>query len=380
MKILHLISSGGMYGAEAMLLNLGAAQQRLGCELVLGVFHNKLAPHLEVAERAAPLGLPVEVIPCRGRMDRAAADAIRDCAKRRGIAVIHTHGYKANIYGLRVARSLGIPLVITCHLWTGSSLSVRVYEFLDAQVMRRADKIVAVSDAIEATLRSAGIPRDKLQTIYNGIDLAPFAAAEPTLRRELGSGGRPLIALVGRLERQKGIEYFIRAAAEVVVQSPDARFIVIGEGSQRQPLESLIRELGMTERISLLGERKDMPGVYASLDLFVLSSIDEGMPMTILEALASGRPTIATRVGAVGKLILNEETGLLVEARSVPALRDAMLRCLEDSSFARALGLRGEEHVRTSFSADSMARQYIETYRKAGSAREARMSASLQEV
>jgi glycosyltransferase involved in cell wall biosynthesis len=105
-----------------------------------------------------------------------------------------------------------------------------------------------------------------------------------------------------------------------------------------------------------------MPAVYASLDVFVLASIDEGMPMTILEALAAKRPVVATRVGAVDKVVLSQQTGLLVAARSAPALQEAILRCLRDPYFSRGLAQKGFELVHGAFSAEAMARQYLDIY------------------
>lgn len=365
MRILHLISSAGMYGAEAVVLNLTAAQKDLGHEPVIGVFHNRHRPHLELAVEAKKRGLPVEIFACNGRFDRAAVRAIRNFMAANSIEVVHTHGYKSDLYGCFAAKRLGTAFVATCHLWTGATRSLRFYEFLDSVVLRSAHKVVGVSDAITEALSQSGIPKAKLTTVYNGTNLLRPNPGSPSLRQELGIGDRLLVGTVGRLETQKGIEYFVRAAREVLSEFPEAQFVIIGEGSLRSLLRDLICDLNLDSYVHLLGERTDMPDVYASLDLFVLASIDEGMPMTILEALAGSRPVVATRVGAVGKLVVPEVTGLLVEPRDVSALRDAILRCLRDPPFRRRLGANGEQHVRGSFSAQSMARNYMEIYTQA---------------
>lgn len=364
-KILHLISSGGMYGAEAMLLNLAGAQSGMGCDVTIGVFHNLRQPHLEVAEEARRRGLAVEVFPCSARFDFRTLWAIRRFVRSHGIETVHTHGYKADLYGYFATRRLDADFVATCHLWTGSSKSVRLYESLDAHVLRRASKVAGVSDAIAQALRDSGVPAGKVATIYNGTDLSRYSGASATLRKDLGIGDRPLIGCVGRLEEQKGLEYFVRAAEEVLTEFPQALFVVIGEGSLRRRIQDLISGLHLDESVKLIGERTDMPGVYASLDLFALSSIDEGMPMTILEALAARRPVVATRVGAVDRLVIHEKTGLLTEARDIAGLRNAMLRCLRDRAFALELAENGEKHVRDSYSAEAMARNYLTLYESA---------------
>ena len=380
MKVLHLISSGGMYGAEVMLLNLASAQKRLGCDPIIGVFRNALHPHLEIADEADRRKLQVAIFECNGRFDRKLLRAIREFVRDRDISLVHGHGYKPDIYGYLSARAVGIPFVATCHLWTGATLLIRFYEFLDSFILRRAQAAVGVSDAIRQIVERSGVPRANISTIYNGTDFSRFRAAAPTLRADLGIGDRVLIGTVARLEEQKGLEYFIRASREVLSELPDALFVVVGDGSQRSRLDGLIRQLGLKSRVLLLGHRNDMPGVYASLDLFVLASIDEGMPMTILEALALRKPVIATAVGAVEKLVIPEQTGLLVQPRDVPALRDAMLRCLRNQSFAQTLGKNGQEHVQTFFSAQGMARKYVELYERVLAQQKTKAATSLQEA
>lgn len=362
MKVLHLISSGGMYGAESMLLNLASSQRRLGCEAVIGVFENRHRPHLEVAEEARRRGLPVVVISCAGRFDRRPLEVIGTVIRECGVTLVHGHGYKSNLYGYFSAISENVRFVATCHLWTRATLRIRLYEYVDSFVLRRADKVVGVSEGITKTLRECGVAHAKSITISNGTDFSRYTNAPATLRAELGIGKRPLIGTVGRLEEQKGIEYFIRAARGVLRVFPDAVFAVIGEGVLRPRLTKLIGDLGLESSVRLLGERNDMPGVYASLDIFVLASIAEGMPMTILEALSAKRPVIATRVGDVGKLILPDETGLLIEARDPAALENAVLRYLRQRDFAGDLARRGEALVQRLFSADSMAQAYINLY------------------
>jgi glycosyltransferase involved in cell wall biosynthesis len=380
MRVLHLISSGGMYGAEVMLLNLASAQRRLGCEPIIGVIRNEHLPHIEVAEEARSRGLQVELFDCSGRFDHKPLGTIRKVLRKEDVSLVHGHGYKSDLYGYFAANALGLPFVATCHLWTGASRAIRFYEFLDSLILRRAHKVVGVSDAISNTLRKSGLSPEKISTIHNGTDFSLRGDTSPTLRRELGIGERTLVGSVGRLEEQKGFEYFLRAAREVLSEFPKTLFLVVGAGPLRSRLESLIHDLGLRTSVLLVGQRNDMPGVYASLDLFVLASIDEGMPMTILEALASRKPVIATAVGAVEKLVIPEQTGLLVQPRDVPALRDAMLRCLRNQSFAQTLGKNGQEHVQAFFSAHGMARKYVELYERVLAQQKTKAATSPQEA
>jgi glycosyltransferase involved in cell wall biosynthesis len=368
-----------MYGAEVMLLNLACAQKRLGCEPVIGVFENMHQPHTELAKAASERGLPVEIFPCRGRLDFKSLQRIQRSIRVSGACIVHGHGYKSDLYGFFSAKSMEVPFVATCHLWTGASLTIRFYEYLDSLILRRAEKVVGVSDSIADCLLKSGIPGHKISVIYNGTDLPTTRDCQPTVRQELGvEENKLIVGTVGRLEEQKGLQYFIAAAKEVLVKLPDVLFVVAGEGSWRSRLEHMISDLGLTSSVLLLGRRSDMAGIYASLDLFVLASIDEGMPMTILEALAACRAVVATRVGAVEKLIIPDRTGMLVEPRDVPAIRDAILRCLGNPSLARELGHNGEEHVRNSFSSDAMAKSYLKLYRQLLRERETNVATSVQ--
>lgn len=350
MKILHLISSAGFYGAENVVATLACELSKLGHAATVGLFENAHCPANGVAEQMQARGVSIVRIPCRSRWDARAMTSIRQKIASDKFDLVHTHGYKSDIYGYFAARRSRIPMVATCHLWTGSTRAVRLYERLDAFFLRRASAVVGVSEAITFALQKAGVPAKRVQTIYNGINVPAFQNAAPNLRRELEIGKRPLIGTVGRLEKQKGIEYFIRAAKGVLSEFPDAMFVIVGEGSLRNELTRTIHELSLENNVCLLGERTDMTNVYASLDVFVLASIQEGMPMTVLEAMAAGKPVVATNVGAVGRLVISEQTGILVQPRSVGDLQTGVLRYLQDSEFCSRLGNSGKSLVESSFS------------------------------
>lgn len=364
-KILQLISSEGKYGAETMLLCLVKSLALLGHENVIGVFRNSHCPHTEVAEAARLEGLKVEIIPCDGKIDRRAVDVIRHCLQIHSIDLVHTHGYKANFYGYLAARGKGVPAVATYHLdWPDRGLALRLYHLFDRLVVRRFGKIAAVSEAVARSLRRSGVPSAKIVTIDNGIDLSPFAQARPILQEEISERPDALIGLVGRLTPQKGCEYFLRAAQRVLIDFPRTLFVLVGEGPDRRKLEELVRDLNIAERVIFAGHREDMPGVYASLDILVLPSINEGLPMTLIEAMAAARPVIATPVGAIPKLIIPEQTGLLVNPRDPVGLAAALGRLISNPDLRHRLGRDGQVWVMRRFSAEAMAQQYAEIYQE----------------
>lgn len=371
MRVLHLISSGGFYGAESMLLSLAEAQSRAGLRPIVGVFLNDRDPHVELFDRAVRLGIEAHLIPCVGRWDRWAVDHIRALRDRRG-ALLHCHGYKADIYGFVAAWSGKNTLISTCHNWPDRRLSMRAYAMLDRFVLRWFDQVTTPSKYVAATLTRATV-------VENGIDVARFQSAEPSLRRELPRD-RMLIGAVGRLVHEKGGEVFLRAAKTVLAANPGVAFVFVGNGPRRRAWENLAVNLGIREHVYFTGTRADMPNVYASLDMLVLPSLDEAMPMCLLEGLAAGLPVIATRVGEVPKLIVSGVTGQLIEAGDSNALSDAILRFTGNMDEARSMGRNGQALVARSFSSDAMAKKYLGVYENALAGRRSEITVSARKV
>ena len=359
MNILQLISSKGYYGTENMLSQLGVSLGRLGCHSVAGVFENLHSPNLEVAESVRHHGTPVETIRCRGRLDWRAVRKIREYLTRENIEIVHTHGYKANLYGYAAARPLGIPLVATCHNWPGRTFALRIYYWLDHIVLRRFDRVAVVSERVGQSLRHAGVAPERIFLIENGIDVSLFANAAASCKEE---STELRIGVVGRLAPEKGVEFFLRAAPGILQKHPLTKFFLVGDGPQRNKLQALVRDLHIDKDVIFTGTRQDMPNVYASIDIFVLPSLNEGLPLALLEAMAAGKSVVATRVGAIPSVIATNRTGLLVEPRDIVALQDSILRLIEDSDLRRRLGKAAQEAVALRYSSESMASNYFNLY------------------
>jgi glycosyltransferase involved in cell wall biosynthesis len=365
MKILHIISSGGMYGAEAVILNMSRTLNEIGHCSVLGVFSNSSNPNIQLHERASNEGIESHLIPCKGQMDRTVLTSIRELAARIGADVIHAHGYKADIYVYSALRKGSVPLVSTCHTWYDNDLFVFLYGVADRFVLRSYAAIVAVSDEVKQRLLKAGVCEGNIHMVRNGIDLRPFDKASPALREDSTTGSTPLVGLVGRLSREKGVDLFIRAAAHVLVEFPLTRFFVIGEGPDRDKLESLIDELKIRNNFQILGRRDDMPSIYASLDIMVSASRQEGLPMAILEGMASRLPLVATAVGEVPTVVLDGRTGLLVPAENVEALSAGILDLLRDPARRECFGVAARQFIEEEFSAERMTTDYLHVYETA---------------
>lgn len=367
MRVLHLISSGGMYGAEAVILNLSSAfaASQQGTAVIAAFAHaGQPIPALHTA--AERNSLPAELVPCKGQADLSVLQGIRETVERTGADVVHAHGYKADIYSWLAwrGRKRRPALVSTCHNWIDSDRVVRAYGAADRWVLRRFDQVVAVSEQVRDRLTSSGVSGGKVSLIRNGVLVAPFQAAGER-RAAAGIGRQVRVGLVGRLGAEKGIDVFLRAAQKVAARFPEAEFVVAGEGPLREELDNLIAALGLQGKVQLSGVQSDMPAFYQAIDLLVSASHYEGLPMALLEGMASGLPVVATRVGQVPAVVLEGRTGLLVPPADPDALADAMGRLVADPVLRTTYGVASQQRVTREFSAERMTAEYARVYEQA---------------
>jgi glycosyltransferase involved in cell wall biosynthesis len=307
-------------------------------------------------------GIPARVIPCSGRWDRRSIGEIRETIRDYRPDVLHTHGYKADIYGYVAGRKMGAPMVATCHNWTESSAALKLYAWADRRMLCRFAKVVAVSAELAGRLRESHISR--VASIRNGIVVDSFAGAEATLRKSLPDPGRMVIGMAARLVRAKGISTVLEVVREVLAAFPKTLFVFVGDGPDRAAFESQSTKLGIGASVVFTGTRADMPGVYKSFDIFLLPSVNEGLPMSLLEAMAAGVPVIATAVGGIPEVVRGGQTGLLVKPADAGELSAAIVRLLSDSGLRTRLGLEGQQLVRRLYSAERMTQDYFAVYRE----------------
>jgi glycosyltransferase involved in cell wall biosynthesis len=365
MNILQIISSGGMYGAESVILNLLRSLNHGAHRSVLGVFANASNPNLQLHDLAVNEGIDSRLIACNGQVDWSVISRIRELTVQTGADIVHCHGYKADIYAFLALGSTGIPLVSTCHTWYDNDLRVYLYGVLDRFVLRKYARVIAVSEEVRQRLLRSRTARERITVIRNGIDLIRFNAAALLSHTDRVRQDSIVVGLVGRLSREKGVDIFLRAASIVLADYPNTMFVVAGDGPDRSELERLIDSLGIASKVSLLGRRDDMPSVYRSFDVMVSSSRKEGLPVVILEGMATGLPVVATRVGEVPNLIQDGETGLLVQPNAPRALAEAIVKLLVNEEHRNRLGCTAKKLIEREFSAERMAAEYIRVYKDA---------------
>jgi glycosyltransferase involved in cell wall biosynthesis len=285
------------------------------------------------------------LLPCGGRFDVAAVRRLRADIRRVGAQIVHAHGYKANLYGFLATRASGVRFVATNHRFdTGPQ------NRFDRPVLRRADAVYAVSDEARDSLHGQYGIADVV-SIPNGVDPRDYTGITASLDLP-----RPLVGMVARLAPEKVPADFLALAKAV---GPMATFVLVGDGPLREELQ---KQAG--SNVVFAGFRDDMPAVYASLDILVQPSYREGMPMTILEAMASGVPVVATRVGAAADVIEDGRTGVLVDAGDVEAMTAAVTGLLADGQGRAAMGSAARQAVDEQFTVEVMAGRYAEQYRR----------------
>jgi glycosyltransferase involved in cell wall biosynthesis len=368
-RILQLISSGGLYGAENVVLELSRTLQVQQCESRVGVFLNTHRPNLQIAEAARSRGLEVEVFECRGRIDRKAVRSVRSYLTRCQIDILHAHGYKANAYGLRASQNTAVKTIATSHSWPGRTLRLRTYTLLDWIQLRRFDHVCAVSEDGRHALLRALVPESKITVVPNGIDYEKFSGGCPILKSAPQFKERLLIGYVGRLAPEKNLHALIAALKELVLTFPFVALVLCGEGPERAALQDLANRLGIDGNVCFLGRRSDLADVYASFDLFVLPSLSEGMPLSLLEAMAAKIPVVATRVGEVPKILEEGKIGMLVDPGSRQELESALRHLVLNPEERLSLGQAGFDAVRSKYSSELMAQTYLSIYSEVLSAK-----------
>jgi glycosyltransferase involved in cell wall biosynthesis len=354
-----------MYGAESVIVNLCRWFDAEGHRSSVAVFLNHSNPNLELYWNCRQLGIESHQIPSRGKLDWQAIRALRQLAFSTAVDVVHAHGYKADVFVYLALRRSKLPYVATCHNWLDNDRKSRVYGYVDRRILSGYSRIAAVSEEVQGRLQGSGVNPAQIELIRNGIDVRPFRLESPKSQGEDGGRVNLVVGFVGRLSWEKGPDIFIRAAGEVLRQYDRVEFALAGEGPELSGLQILIDELGIRPKIHLLRHVKDMACLYHDFDLMVSSSRREGLPIAVLEAMASSLPVIATSVGDVPKVISHGRTGMLIPPEDPRLLAQAILELLEDAPRRSQLGAAASRFINEAFSLDRMAKEYFQLYGKA---------------
>lgn len=314
-------------------------------------------------------GFPVAVIGRRPGLDRGCARRLGEASRRDGVSVLHAHQYTPFFYGM-LARGFrpSPPILFTEHGRHFPDPRRPKRMAANRLLIRRRDRVAAVGGAVrDALVRNEGIPRRRIEVVYNGIDLSGYRGEGPdraAVRREIGvEAGDFVVMQVARLDHLKDHATAVRAIERVVGQRPEAKLVLVGEGPEEGSIRALVRDRGLDAHVRLLGLRDDVPRLFRSADVGFLTSVSEGVPLTLIEAMAAALPTVATDVGGVGEVVEADRTGLLAPSGDDATLADHLLALAADPERAAGLGRLGRERAEAVFSEDRMVEGYERLYR-----------------
>jgi glycosyltransferase involved in cell wall biosynthesis len=363
MKTLHVLNSLGMGGAEILVLNVAKKRDRRRYEMAVA----SLGVESHLAQALEREGVQTFFLGRRPGIDVRLPLRLRTLVRSERVDVIHTHNAGPWLYGAAAAVLTGRPLVHTEH--SNVPHSQPLLAAAERAMALATRSIIAVSEDVRRTLvEHQGLPAAKVVTVLNGVDTELYGQKIDRGTRREALGLPPagfIVGTVGRLEAIKDQGTLIKGFATLAHSVPDARLVLVGDGSERKALEARAAELGLQDRVRFLGRRDDVHDVMPAFDVFALSSLNEGLPLAVLEAMAAGLGLVVTAVGGVGEAVEADVCGLHVPAREPEALGRALLRLHGDRALLERLGAAARARAQAQFDLKGMVRTYETLYARA---------------
>jgi glycosyltransferase involved in cell wall biosynthesis len=360
MRVVHLLSSSHFHGAEAAVLELCKRQVEEGLDISVLLLRNNNDTTAEIESRFEQAGIKLSSIPVRGRWNWGAANRLRRRIKEGAVDILHSHKYKTTPYALFASLGRETRVVSTYHNWLDETRMLRVYMHIDKHLARYCDACVAVSGPVAQELLRF-TQAEKVHLVHNGIDINRWKPSPGD-----GIHGDAVVGFVGRLSSAKGVGLLLEAVSDVpLVGGRPLRCLVVGDGELLEQLRERADRPDLRGRVTFTGAIDDVAAVYQEMDVICLPSENEGCPMVLIEAMASGVPATASNVGDVSKLIIDGETGLLLPERSTESIRRVISELLSDDSRRQAMGSAARQHIEREFAVQIMSSRYQRVYQSA---------------
>lgn len=370
MKILHIIDSAGLYGAEMVLLNLAQEQAKQGHNPVIASIREKDEFEMPLEEEAARRGLETETFRMLDGPNLIGALNILRYAWSNKFDVMHSHGYKGNILLGSFPRGIRkIPVISTVHGWTSTEKwsRMRLYEWADTFSFRYLDAVVLVSGSMKKHPLLSARRLSRLHVVNNGI---PSCVPENGQRisdsidkkiEEFCSGPKT-IGAIGRLSSEKGFVFLLEAFRDVIAKGHDARLVIIGDGPERQKLEKTIAGWRMNDRVLLPGYVGNASRYLRLFQIFVIPSLTEGLPISLLEAMRARVPVVSTRVGGIEDVLAGGDAGVIVDPGSSDKLLRGICTLINNGRLADDMAKMAREIFLNNYSSEIMSREYLKVY------------------
>jgi sugar transferase (PEP-CTERM/EpsH1 system associated) len=357
--VLYLITELSMGGAQRALLHLLCGLNRERFAPTVACLYNGDGV---IAHEIQTMDIPVFDARMCGKADLKAFNRLYQHVRSVHPTILHSSLFHANLPGRITGRCTGVPIIISSERTMAMESEWRYR--LNRWTISMVDRVVAVSKEVgEFCVSNIRLPAQKVVVIHNGVEIPtlPLDAREQA-RLELGLSQDALVCgAVSRLDPVKGIKDLLLAFSQVGTAFA-AYLVIIGEGSERQHLEQVAQEIGVMDRVIWAGYRANVPSLLTAFDIFVQPSLHEGLPNTVLEAMAAGIPVVATRVGGTPELVVNGKTGMLVPKSDPDSLADVITLLLESPEARESMGRAGRQRVQQHFSVEKMVQKTEQLY------------------
>lgn len=360
-KVVHLIASSGLYGAEKWILALMRAMEGSAIDSTLVNFADVRGGMSSIVSGAQERGLRAVDFYTGGTFNPYVVLRFSKWLKRNDINIVHGHGYKSDLVGFFSAKLAGCKIISTPHGWsTDAGKKLQFYEWLDRHLFRFMDCVCPLSEDLCASIKCYSHP-DKIKLILNGVDIEEVAMLEA---KASFSDDTFVIGYVGQLIKRKNLQSLIKALQVLRQKKVNARVIILGEGSERESLETLASSMDVENFIDFLGYRTDAISIMKTFDAFVLPSLLEGIPRCIMEAMAAGVPVVASDIAGNRDIVTHGETGLLFPALDGQALADALLFLMSNRPMGTLFSENAARLIKEKYSNHRMAVDYAAVYSK----------------
>ena len=366
-RVLQMIDEASVGGGQMHVLLLSKYLDKNEFDVTIAT-----EPHGYLVDEAKKVGIPTLPITISNSFSIKTLLKMKRQLRQNDFDILHTHGGTAGFWG-RAAATLNRSPRAKIHTYHGlhylseAHEGRRSFQLADRLALPFTTKLICVCESdFKKGLAAKIVTEKKGVVIHNGIELEKFShqTKREDLRKEFGVGKDEIVfGTVGRLHKQKAQDILLRAFRMVADQRPNVRLWIVGDGELRSGLERLAQELGIVGKVNFLGERTDIPELLSAMDIFVLSSLWEGQPIVLLEAMASSKPVVTTNVDGIPEIVEDGKSGLLVEAGAAESLSLAMERLLVDSQLRKEFAVKGRDRMSAKFTARHMAERVAQLYR-----------------
>jgi glycosyltransferase involved in cell wall biosynthesis len=348
------VVSGSGGGPDKTILNSPRFLAPLGYRMLCAYMYPPGDPGFELLrDKAKQWQAPLIGLHDRGPWEWTILGKLLQICRRERVAIWHGHDYKSNALGLLLRRFWPMKLVTTVHGWGKVGPRTPLYYWIDRLCLPHYEKVICVSPDLHEQALACGTPAGQCMLLENGIDTQEFRRRRSVAEAKQALGlppGRLLIGSVGRLSDEKAFVLLIRSTVQLASAGHDVGLIIVGEGEQRPALEAVIHELSCGDRVQLLGYRADTRELYEAMDVFALSSLREGLPNVLLEAMAMEVPVVATRIAGIPRLLSDGKIGMLIQPANLGDLTDALTRMLGDANLRERFSQAGRQTIEASYS------------------------------